>query len=153
MVRSRDLGVHVDAIVTMKTRVVDTVSACFSALSQVRSVRRSLPQLASLTLVRALVINTLDYYNSALADTSIPAEPAAVCADCRRYSRQTSERINPLLRELHWLRVSERIRFRLCALLYYCTAGSDTIIVFFGTKPYCNIPTWTTLTGASNTAV
>ena len=30
------------------------------------------------------------------------------------YSRRSSEHITPLLRDLHWLRVPERIQFRLC---------------------------------------
>ena len=29
-----------------------------------------------------------------------------------------------LLRELHWLRVPERIRFRLCVLAYHCVHGT-----------------------------
>ena len=37
----RDLGVYLDANVTMKAHVTATVRACFSALRQIRSVRRS----------------------------------------------------------------------------------------------------------------
>ena len=50
----------------------------------------------------------------------ISAEPTAVCAECRCSTRLiTPERITPLLRELHWLRVSERIQFRLYLLEYH----------------------------------
>ena len=35
-----------------------------------------------------------------------------------------SEHITPLLRELHWLRVPERIQFRLCVLVHRCLHGS-----------------------------
>jgi len=41
---ARDLGVYIDAGVTMRTQVINTVRACFAALHQIRSVRRSLPQ-------------------------------------------------------------------------------------------------------------
>ena len=51
-----DLGVYIDTDVTMRTHVTSIVRACFSALRQIRSVRRSLPQHALLTLVHALVI-------------------------------------------------------------------------------------------------
>jgi len=37
----RDLGVYLDADVAMKAHVTATVRACFSALRQIRSVRRS----------------------------------------------------------------------------------------------------------------
>jgi len=40
------------------------------------------------------------------------------------YSARRSERVTPLLRELHWLRVPERIQFRLCILTYRCLHGS-----------------------------
>ena len=33
-------------------------------------------------------------------------------------SARRSERITPLLRELHWLRVPEQVTFRLCVLAY-----------------------------------
>jgi len=36
------------------------------------------------------------------------------------FSVRRSERITPLLRELHWLRVPERITFRLCVLTHRC---------------------------------
>jgi len=42
--------------------------------------RRSLPRLALLTLVRALVVSKVDYCNSVLA----AARPAAVCFEFRR---------------------------------------------------------------------
>jgi len=35
-----------------------------------------------------------------------------------------SERITPLLRELHWLRVPEWVTFRLCVLAYRCLRGT-----------------------------
>jgi len=40
------------------------------------------------------------------------------------FSVRRSECITPLLRELHWLRVPERITFRLCVLTHRCLNGS-----------------------------
>ena len=40
------------------------------------------------------------------------------------FSARRSEHITPLLRELHWLRVPERIKFRLCVLTYRCLHGT-----------------------------
>ena len=40
------------------------------------------------------------------------------------FSVRKSEHITPLLRQLHWLRVPERIQFRLCALTYRCLTGT-----------------------------
>jgi len=40
------------------------------------------------------------------------------------FSARRSECITPLLRDLHWLQVPERIQFRLCVLAYRCLNGS-----------------------------
>ena len=125
---ARDLGVYIDAGVTTRTQVVNTVSvrACFAALHQICSVRRSLPQHATLTLIRTLVIIKLDQCNSVLLGTSVYPQDrlqSVLNAAARLvygYSRRTSEHTTPLIWELHWLRVPERIQFRLCVLAYHC---------------------------------
>ena len=59
----RDLGVYIDADVTMRAHVTTVVRSCFADLRQIRSVRRSLPRHALLTLVRALIVSKVDYCN------------------------------------------------------------------------------------------
>jgi len=43
------------------------------------------------------------------------------------FSARRSERITPLLRELHWLRVPERVTFRLSVLAYRCLHGTAPV--------------------------
>ena len=123
----RDLGVYVDSDVTMTVHVTATVRACFAALRQIRSVRRSLSRQALLTLVRALVISKVDYCNSVLAGVSghlLDRLQSVLNAAARLiFSARRSEHISPLLRELHWLRVPERVQFRLCVLAHRCLYG------------------------------
>ena len=124
----RDLGVYVDADVTMSAHVTATVRACFAALRQIRSVRRSLSADALLTLVRALVVSKVDYCSSVLAGISgalLQRLQSVLNAAARLvFSARKSEHITPLLRELHWLRVPERIQFRLCVLVHHCLNGT-----------------------------
>ena len=40
------------------------------------------------------------------------------------FSPRRSDHITPLLWELHWLKITERIHFRLCVLAYRCLHGS-----------------------------
>ena len=54
----RNLGIYLDGDVSMRTHV----RACFAILRQIRSVHRSLPRPAMLTLLRSLVINKLDLW-------------------------------------------------------------------------------------------
>ena len=67
----RDLGVYIDADLSMRTHVQRTVASCFAVLRQLRSVRRSLSPTVLRTLVVSLVLTRLDYGNATLA--GIPA--------------------------------------------------------------------------------
>ena len=107
----RDLGVYIDADVTMRAHVTTVVRSCFAALRQIRSVRRSLPRHALLTLVRALIVSKVDYCNSVLAGMSrhLHDRLQSVLNAAARlvFSARRNDHITPLLRDLHWLRVDE----------------------------------------------
>jgi len=98
--------VHIDSEVSLRTHVTATVRSCVAALRQIRSVRRCLPQHALLTLIRALVVSKVDYCCSVLADVSghlLDRLQSILNADARLvFSVRCSERITPLLRDLHW---------------------------------------------------
>jgi len=66
----RDLGVYTDVDVAMSAHVTTVVKACFAALRQIRSVRRSLTRTNMLTLVHALVVTKVDYCSSVLPGIS-----------------------------------------------------------------------------------
>jgi len=78
----------------------------------------------------ASLISKLDYCNSALAGTFgfLQNRLPSVLTEAVRlvYLCWTSEGVAPLLRELHWLRVSERIKFR-CACWRKTTCTADRL--------------------------
>jgi len=119
---TRDVGVYIDADMSMRTHVTAVVTACFAALCQIRSVRRSLSRDALLTLVRALIVSKVDYCNSVLAGIAGQLQDrlqSVLNAAARLvFSARRSERITRLLCELHWLRIAERVTFRLCVLAF-----------------------------------
>jgi len=87
-----DLGVYTDADVTMSAHVTAIVKACFAALHQIGSVRRSLTCTTLLTLVHALMVTKLDYCSSVLSGhfwTTVTM--AAVCLQRRRSSHVLGE--------------------------------------------------------------
>ena len=67
----RDLGIYIDADLSMQMHVQKTVSCCFAALRQLRQIRRSVPSSTFQKLVVALVHSRLDYGNGVLV--GIPA--------------------------------------------------------------------------------
>ena len=84
----------------------------------VNKVTLSLSQHALLTLIRALVVSKVDYCCSVLTGVSshlLSRLQSIMNAAARLifYARR-SEHVTPLLHDLHWLWVPERIQFRLC---------------------------------------
>jgi len=112
----------------MSDHVSKTVSTCFAALRRIRSVRGSLSRKSLLDLVRALVVTRVDYCNSALSGVSdhllnrlqsvLNAAARLVC------SKRRHEHITPVLRDLHWLRVPERVTFKICSLVHRSLDGT-----------------------------
>ena len=93
----------------MSAHVTEIVKACFAALRQIRSVRRSLTRTTLLTLVHALVVTKLDYCSSVLSGISgqLSQRLQSVFNATARlvYSARKSKHIISLLCELHWLQV------------------------------------------------
>ena len=118
------LGINIDANLSMRTHVLSTVRACFATLHQIHNVRPSLPRHALLSLVHALVVSNMDYYNSVLTRVTgnLLYRLQSVLNSAGRlvFLARKFDRITLLLRELHWLKVPERIQYRLCVLAYRC---------------------------------
>jgi len=116
----RNLGIYVDVDLSMRTHVIRTAAGCFAVLRRIRSIWRSVTQPVLQSLVVSLVLSCLDYGSTVLfglpqllVDKLQSVQNAAarlVLAGRRR------DHISPLPQGLHWLRVVERITFRLAVL-------------------------------------
>jgi len=120
----RDLGVYLDGDASMRTHVFRTVSNCFAVLRQIRSIRRSLTRPVLQSLVVLLIMPRLDYGNVTLAglpDNQLSRLQSMLNAAARLvFSARKQEAVSPLLHDLHWLRVPQRIDFKLAVLTYRC---------------------------------
>ena len=95
-------------------------SPCFGIPRQIRSIRRS-----TLTmLISSFIMSKLDYCNVALVGLtrcdldrlqSVINAVARLMVDAQHY-----DHISPLLVDLRWLRMTERIQYKLCVLVYHC---------------------------------
>jgi len=63
----RDLGILIDADLSMRSHLQRTVAGCFAVLRQLLSVRRSMPSSVFQTLIVSLVLMKLDSGNATLA--------------------------------------------------------------------------------------
>jgi len=124
----RDLGIYIDSDLSMRTHVSKTVSACFAALRQIRSIRRSVSRPVLQSLVSALVLTRLDYGCSMLVgitENQLNRLQSVLNAAARLiYSARKFDHVSPLLRELHWLRIPQCIEFHLAVLAFRCLHGT-----------------------------
>ena len=124
----RDLGIYIDSDLVMRTHVKRTVSRCFAALRQLRQIRRSVPPTTFQSLVVTLVLSRLDYGNAVLV--GLPAylvrrlQSVLNAAARLIYRMRSADHITDALACLHWLRVPERIDFKVAVLTYKVLHGS-----------------------------
>jgi len=128
-------------VLSMRTYVLRTVSRCFGDLRQLRQIRRSVPTatLQKKMLVFRLVLSRLDFGNSVLV--GIPAcllrrlqsvlnARARLILQLRR-----SDHITDALVSLHWLRVPERIQYKIVVLTHKVLHDTDSATVPWTTPP------------------
>jgi len=155
--RVHDHGIYLDRDLSMRTRVQRTVSRCFAALRQQRQIRRSVPASTFQTLVVALIHSRLDYGNSVLVGLPVHLmrrlQSVLNAAERERerererelliFHLRCSDHISDALICLHWLRVPERVKFKIAVLTH--SSLWRRAPVFGTTQPRCRC-IWSTLT-------
>jgi hypothetical protein len=112
----------------MCNQIALLVSRCFGALRQLCSVRQYVNVPVIQTMVTSLVLSRLDYANSVLY--GLPAvnirrlQSVQNAAARLVFNLRRSDHLTDALICLHWLRVTERIRFKMAVLVYRSLHGS-----------------------------
>jgi len=123
----RDIGIHIDADLVMRTHVRKTVSRCFAVIRQLRQIRRSVPQPTFQSLVVTLVNLRHDYGNGALIGLPVYLTrclQSFLNAAARLiFNLRHSDHVSNALISLHWLRVPERIGSKVTVLVYKVLRG------------------------------
>ena len=118
----RDLGVFFDSTMTMENHVANICKMCYCQLRIIGHLRPYLTQEVAKQLVHSLVISRIDYCNSLLLGISkqllnklqrLQNAAARVITRVRKY-----DHITPSLVSLHWLRVEDRIPFKVLLLAF-----------------------------------
>ena len=109
------------------------VRLAFFHLCHLRLIRRSLPQDAMHSLVRALVHSRLDYCNSILANapSGLLGQLQSVLRAAARLVLRLPARskVSDLMHEkLHWLDINKRVTFKLCVIRYSVNTISLLVI-------------------------
>ena len=120
----RNLGFTLDAKLSMKQHVTKVCQAAFYELKRISSIRKYLTEDATKTLVTSCILSRLDYCNSLLMGSpqSVIEPLQKVQNSAARLILKASRRqpCTPLMKQLHWLPVSERIKYKTACLCFSC---------------------------------
>ena len=129
---AKNLGVLFDKYLRRDQHVAHVVKCCNFALSKLGRIRKFVDEATCKRAIHALVIGRVDYCNSLLTGCPVSTigklqrlqNRAARLVLCPGY-RWQGEVIHtaPLLRQLHWLPIDLRIKFKLCCLVFKCIRG------------------------------
>src|SRR5208282_2434841 len=128
----------------MSDHVESVCRSCYFQLRQLRQIKGSLTSDAIKTLVHAFISSRLDYCNSLLVNLSddVPRKLQLILNAAARLVSGTRkfDRITPVLRDLHWLPVRERITFRTVITVYKCLHGLAPPYLSVFCRPFSTVP-------------
>ena len=87
--------------------------SCLFHLRRIRQVKRCMNERSLRVLIQALVISRLDYCNSIHPLTTVLHAVARIIEDLPH-----QDHITPAMRNLHWLPIPARVKFKLYSLMY-----------------------------------
>jgi len=139
----RDLGLVIDADLSMTSHVDNIIRICYFHIRQLRAIRRSLTTESTQALVRAFVHSRLDYCNGALAGLpgyaykrlqAVLRSAARLCLRLPSFASVS----DAMRRDLHWLNFPNRVTYKLCTMAYMCQHEMAPVYL----RRYC-VPTMT----------
>lgn len=123
----RNLGVYLDSCLTLTDHVSRTIQSCFYQLRQLKHVRRIVDDDTFNSLLHSFVSSRIDYCNSILHGQPavlLDRMQSVLNAAARLYAGLSRRsHVSEILRELHWLRIPERIVYKLCVIVFRCLHG------------------------------
>jgi len=119
---ARNIGVVLDHNLNMDRQITSICRSAFLQISNIRKIRKYLPQHAAETLVHALVTSRLDSCNALLfgLPKNLIQKLQYVQNSAARLIMGSKKRdhISPALMKLHWLPIENRIVFKILLLTF-----------------------------------
>mgnify|MGYP003547058831 FL=1 len=119
---ARNLGFIFDSDMSLSKQINSVCKSCHFHIRDIRRIRHLLSPSILITLANSLVSSKLDYCNSLYngINTTELNKLQVIQNSLARAITFTSKRehIKPVLQELHWLPIKQRIEFKTCLLTY-----------------------------------
>ena len=125
----KNLGVYIDSFLNMNNQVQKVVSSCFSTIRLLSRIKHFLITEQLQLLVCSLVLSVIDYCNILYYGMSnenlkklqsVQNTAARLACKVNSYDRVSSDE---LFRKLHWLKVRERILYKILVVVHKCVYG------------------------------
>ena len=130
---AKNLGVLVDSTLSFDAQVQKVVSTCFHTIRQLSRIKYYLNTEQLQQLVCSLVLSKLDFCNilyyglkSETISKLQSVQNSAARLACK-VNRFDGVRSNELFQKLHWLRVRERITFKMLVTVHKCVNGNAPV--------------------------
>ena len=125
---ARNLGFILDSKLFTKKHIIKICQTAYFELKRISSIRRFLTEDATKTLVTSYILSRLDYCNCLLMGT-----PNSVIQPLQKIQNFAARLVllaprhhhaTPLLEKLHWLPISERIKYKVACMCFSAINGS-----------------------------
>lgn len=120
----KNVGVILDKCLNMECYINSIVSHCYKLLRDVGRIRYLLSEKQTEMLVHSIISSRLDYCNSLLygVNKSVIYKLQKVQNSAARLivRRRKFDPINDVLKKLHWLKIEERIIFKILLMTFKC---------------------------------
>ena len=120
----KNLGVYIDCELKLSTHVNKIVSSSFNTLRNISRIRHHLDCDSTKILVQSLIISKLDYCNSlflGIPQYNLDKLQRIHNMSCRVIKQlPKSAHITGYLAELHWLKIEQRIKYKVSMLMFKC---------------------------------
>jgi hypothetical protein len=124
----KDLGFHLDSDLAMRHHITKTCQAVYLEIRRISSIRHFLTEEATKTLVTSCILSRIDYCNALLvgspSSVTQPLQTVQNAAARLIFRSKKRQHITPLLHKLHWLPVEQRIKYKVCCLVFKVLTGS-----------------------------
>ena len=121
---ARNIGAHFDSNMDMKHHVNTVIRACYHQIRSTAKIRKYLSMDSASILIHAFVTSRLDNLNSLLVelpDYVLDKLQLVQNNAVRLVAREKkSSHVTPLLKQLHWLPIEYRIKYKIILIVYKC---------------------------------
>jgi len=118
----KSLGVIIDDTLSFDAHVNNVCKAAFFHMRALRHIRKRVPETVAMTIASSMVGARIDYCNAVLLGTSksniqklqrVQNSLARIVTGSKR-----SEPISPVLARLHWLKIAERVKYKVALITF-----------------------------------